>query len=176
MSRTLVASHRTSIEEQFGEDQPLVFLEITHADLATPIRVVNDTATASGVPVTYTYNGNTFTAFPFLIRVLSDDGGPPRGEIEIGNVDRQLSETVLALKTAVSMQIWIFATSEFDLTVNPRVPIGTPTAIWQASSLLLRDISIDVLTMRATIESLDDTSELWPGLTATKTMLPGLYR
>ncbi len=177
MSRTLLASHRTSLETPHGETQPLVFIELTHADLATPIRVVSDTATENGVPVTWTLDGNAYTAFPFTVRLLTDDDGPPRGELEVANVDRAIGEALLPLSTPLSLHLRVIPASEFDVTVNPRVPYTTPpTYPYEATNLVVREITVDALTIRGTIESVDDTAELWPGLTVTKALLPGMFR
>lgn len=177
MPRDLIASHRTSLEEPAGEDQPLVFIEFTHAELTTSIRVVNDIATSGGAPVQYQFDGKNFTAFPFSVRLLSDDDGPPRGRLEIQNIDQSIGEALREITTPVQLQIWVFVTDEFDLTVNPRLAkYATLTPIWTATSLTLREVEADAMWLSGTIQSLDDTGEPYPGLLTSEALFPGLYR
>lgn len=67
-------------------DQPfLVLLEITHADLAQPIRVVDDVQNV-------TSNGNEFIALPFRVTLPDDISGQiPQATLEVDNVGRELT-------------------------------------------------------------------------------------
>ena len=71
--------HRTS-----GTEPVLLAIEITHDDLTTPVRVVNDTQDLLS-------NGNTFMAVPFGF-VLPDnlEQGNSSARLEIDNVGREL--------------------------------------------------------------------------------------
>lgn len=71
----------TSADEPF-----LIMLEITHVDLAIPVRVVNDIQNI-------TSNGNEFIACPFRVS-LPDDvlGQLPHAQIEIDNIGRDLTQ------------------------------------------------------------------------------------
>ena len=63
----------------------LMAAEITHADVAEPIRVVNDIA-----PLVLA--GHEYQAFSFRVRLASErDGGIPTAEIVIDNVGRSLT-------------------------------------------------------------------------------------
>lgn len=67
-------------------DQPfLVLLEITHPDLAQPIRVVDDVQNV-------TSNGNEFVALPFRVTLPDDISGQiPQATLEVDNVGRELT-------------------------------------------------------------------------------------
>ena len=71
----------TSADEPF-----LILLEITHADLATPIRVVND---VQNIIV----NGNTYIAMPFRVNLPDDVKGQiPQATLEVDNIGRELTQ------------------------------------------------------------------------------------
>src|SRR5690606_39131359 len=63
-------------------ETPLVCLEITHPELPTPVRVVNDTQAL-------TSNGETFVALVFRIQLPDDlDKQMPRARLALDNVGR----------------------------------------------------------------------------------------
>ena len=67
-------------------DVVLTALEISHPDIVTPVRVVNDA-------VTQTIGGHTYVALRFEPTLVSDeDGRPPRAELVMDNVGRDLTE------------------------------------------------------------------------------------
>lgn len=71
----------TSADEPF-----LVLLEITHVDLAVPVRVVNDT-------IDIVIQGNNFIACPFRVRLPDDvDQQVPSATLEVDNVGRELTQ------------------------------------------------------------------------------------
>lgn len=71
----------TSADEPF-----LVLLEITHADLAVPVRVVNDTQNL-------TSNGVEFIGCPFDVTLPDDvDGQVPQAKLSIDNIGRDLTQ------------------------------------------------------------------------------------
>lgn len=71
----------TSADEPF-----LVLLEITHADLAIPVRVVNDVQSI-------TSNSVEFIGCPFNITLPDDVSGQmPQATLEIDNIGRDLTE------------------------------------------------------------------------------------
>jgi len=85
MSRTFSADGRRQLLATSAEENLLALLEITHPDLATPVRVVRDTqdVTARGV---------VFTACPFDITLPDDvEGQIPQATIQVDNVGRDLT-------------------------------------------------------------------------------------
>lgn len=67
-------------------EAPLMLLEINHADLIDPIRVVNDTDDI-------TSNGELFTAVSFRTTLPDDlDQGNPRAGLAVENVGRELTQ------------------------------------------------------------------------------------
>lgn len=69
-------------------DVTLTALEITHPDVADPVRVVNDT-------VSRTIEGDTYVPLRFQARLVSDpESGLPRAELVVNNVGRALTQWV----------------------------------------------------------------------------------
>ena len=82
------AIHKTETEEVF-----LVLLELSHALIVPPLRLVNN-------DVDITSNGNLFTAFPFEITLPNDEENIiPQAKLKIDNVDRQIVDVIRSIGT-----------------------------------------------------------------------------
>ena len=84
MSRQYSSQFKSTLAKVSAEEAPLVLLEISHASLTTPVRVVNDMQDL-------TSNGNLFIACPFRY-VLPDDfeNQLPKARLAVDNVGRDL--------------------------------------------------------------------------------------
>ena len=84
MPRNYSSAYKSTLAKVSMEEAPLILLEIDHADLTSPIRVVNDTQNI-------TSNGNEYIAFPFSV-VLPDDyeNKLPRAKIMVSNIGKDL--------------------------------------------------------------------------------------
>lgn len=120
----------TSADEPF-----LILLEITHADLAVPIRVVNDSQTL-------VFEGNDFISCPFEI-VLPDSKTDQRekASISVDNIGRELTQWLEVSQGGKGAQARIIgvlrsdpSTAEFDFTMD------------------MTGISIDNLIVSATLD------------------------
>lgn len=169
MPRNITASFRKEAEAQFSAEADLVFLTITHDDIAEPIRVVMDTKD-------YIYGGETFIGFPFDIQILSDDEQPPKAQLAIQNVDPRIGDTLIGLNSPPQIKIEILSTLDFDTTVDPRTEIGSATVVYSADQLLLVNSKVDILTVSADIVGSDYLQRVWPGTRATQEKFPGLFR
>lgn len=84
MARNYSANFRRTINSTGAKESPLLLLEITHPDLATPLRVVNDLQDLVS-------NANTYTALPFRARLPDDlEQGLPRAELSVDNIGKEL--------------------------------------------------------------------------------------
>jgi hypothetical protein len=100
-------------------EEPVYLLEISHAALAVPVRVVRDTQDLVS-------NGNTFIALAFEIQLPSDiEGRLPRVPIRIDNIGRELTQWLDASNggqgaTARVMQVMRDDpdTLEYDVTLD----------------------------------------------------------
>lgn len=84
MTRAYSPEFKSTLAAVSAPEAPLVLLEISHPDLTTPIRVIND---MQGL----TSNGNLFVACPFRC-ILPDDyeGQLPKARLAVDNVGRDL--------------------------------------------------------------------------------------
>lgn len=84
MSRNFSANGRRNVLATSAEENLLALLEITHPDLAIPIRVVNDTQDL-------VFRGDTFTACAFQLQLPDDvEAQIPQATISVDNVSRDL--------------------------------------------------------------------------------------
>lgn len=92
----------------------LVCLKISHDDLASPLRFVNNTE-----PVTRSDGEYLPAAFEFRLPNDSEDN-VPTAEISIDNVDRQIIEAIRGLKKAPQLEVNIvLASSPNTVEVGP---------------------------------------------------------
>lgn len=85
MSKAYTANFKEKTGSTSGQE-PLYLLEITHPQLATPVRIVRDTQNIVS-------NGETFIAMNFDIQLPDDlQGQLPRAPIRIDNVGRELTQ------------------------------------------------------------------------------------
>lgn len=169
MPRSISSSYRQSIESQMSSDTDLLFLTIYHSTMDTPIRVVNDN-------VNYSFQGYTWQWFPFKLSLMSDDESAPSAKLTINNVSSQIGQAIRRLTRAPRLRIELYASFEFDLTVTPRVPIGTPTAQYIADFLFLTNITVNQAEVSANIVGWDYTQKVFPGVRASIDRTPGLFR
>lgn len=84
MSKTFTTDFHKTVNAVSAAESPLALLEITHPNLVTPIRVVNDTQDL-------THNGDVFTRFSFRLTLPDDpDTALPQARLELDNVGREL--------------------------------------------------------------------------------------
>lgn len=85
----MARDYSTNFREQTGAtsgEAPVYLLEITHAQLDVPIRVVNDTQDL-------TSNGDLYVAFAFRVSMPDDvDKSLPRVQLSLDNIGRELTQ------------------------------------------------------------------------------------
>ncbi len=85
MARDYSVNHNKKVNATSGE-APLILLEISHADLPQPIRVVNDNQDLIHLT-------NTFVAMAFNVRMPDDlEQGMPRAELSVDNIGREMTQ------------------------------------------------------------------------------------
>lgn len=84
MPKEYSAQYKSTLAEVNATEAPLLLLEIDHPDLATPVRVVNDS-------LDLTSNGDFYVAFPFRCTLPDDfENQLPKAKISIDNASRDL--------------------------------------------------------------------------------------
>ncbi len=86
MARDLSDDLKEKLHSVNADEYPLVMLEIDHADLPSPVRVVNDTQNV-------THNGDLFQALAFRV-TLPDDlkEGLSKARLSIDNIGKELMD------------------------------------------------------------------------------------
>lgn len=157
MARSLSSLAKQAVFAQETGEVFLLLLTISHASLATPIRVVNNTQNI-------TSNGNLYTAFPFTI-VLPDDTEeqPPRMRLVIDNVDRQIVQAVRNMTSKPTITLDVVLASQPD-TLEASFP-----------GFSLRRTNYDALTVEGDLNLEDVVLEPFPALSFTPQLAPGLF-
>jgi len=144
--RSLSTTARELIASISRPEAPILLLEITHPDLTTPVRVVNDN-------VDVVSNLNTFIGMAF--RALPPDDlsqGSPRATLAIDNVGRDLTQ-------------WIESSAGADGSIVRMMQImrSAPDIIEWEVTMELTDIVMDQNQVKGTLhfKNLIDT----PGIT-----------
>lgn len=84
--RDFSAAARENLLATSADEPFLVLLEITHADLVVPVRVVNDTQNI-------TLNGIEYIGCPFTVTLPDDVAGQmPQAQLEVDNIGRDLTQ------------------------------------------------------------------------------------
>lgn len=88
MARTYSLAARRQLHTTASGDPPLVLLEISHANLPQPVRVVGDSQDL-------TSNGNVFVGMGFRVRLPDEvQGQQPHAELAVDNIGRELMQWI----------------------------------------------------------------------------------
>lgn len=139
-------------------EAPIVLLTISHASLATPIRV-------AGYDQDVTSRGETFVAYPFEITLPTDSGeAAPRARLSIDNVDRSIVAAVRqATGTPPQVTIEVILASSPD-TLEASFPVFE-----------LRNVKSNALTVDAELTFDGLASEPYPAGRFTPAAFPGVH-
>lgn len=183
MPRTIPAWHRIALDASSSGDVALIFVEISHQSLLAPIRAVSEgpggVSTVGGTTIGYRLDGQPYIGLPFRIDLLTDDESPPRATIVVPNIDRRIGAAALLALDAPRLDMRMALLSDWSLTVDAetmRAPIGTPTILYQALHLSLRNVRGSAAQVEADVVGYDLTSEPWPAIRTTPDRCPALYR
>ncbi|OAO02718.1 hypothetical protein A8B76_05085 [Roseovarius indicus] len=159
------------LERQTSADALLVFLTLTHPDLGQPVRVVSDHPDFS-----YVLDGETYQGLPFDGGVLTDNDQMPSAELIFPNVDRRIGFALERSTNRATIDLAVYSSADFDLTVNPRTEIGTASKVYSFVDFYLSEVQVDAIAIRGRITLRDYAQEPWPYLRATQDRCPGLFK
>lgn len=163
MARTIPTTIVQAMNAQTTSQVFLVLLEITHSTLGTPVRLVNNTEDI-------TYDGNSFTAFPFSVTLPPDaEETQYQSQITLSNASRLLVSTARLLSASRERaKVKIMVVSDISSGVANEL-------LMTISNLEVANVSYDVdqLTINCRIESL--LNEGWPGYSFLPSTFPGIY-
>lgn len=134
-----------------------VLVEITHADLPTPIRL-----TSNGEDVTS--GGLLYTAYPFEIALPPDAADKvPKTTIRFANADLRITAALRSIETAPTMNVSVVLASDPDTVEIGPIPF------------VLRDATYDDMMVEATLSFERIYQLLFPCICVTPVTSPGLF-
>lgn len=166
--RSISAAVRAGLDAPETPHALLAFLTITHPGLSAPIRVVSDV-------MDYSVGGQTFIGMPFDYQLLTDTDAAPTTQIRMQNVDRRIGVALRQIKERARLRLEIRSSADFDLSVDPRTEIASST-IYAFDSFELVDVTVDAAEITGRVMLRDYAQETWPGLRATQSRCPALFR
>lgn len=157
MSRSLSTTAKQAIFAQQTSEVFLLLLTINHADLASPIYVVNNTEDVVS-------NGNTFQAIPFRFQLPGEDGESlSQVTLTIDNVSKLLVTGVRSISTPLDLKLQVVLNSDPDT-----VEAGD-------FDMKIRDVSYNALQMSGRCNFNDLLNEPYPAHTYNPVDYPGLF-
>lgn len=139
------------------DDGPFVLLTISHAVLATPIRVCN-----AGADVVS--NGESFVFYPFTISLPDElEGSPPLAKLTIQNVSQEIVSAVRQMTTAASVLIQVARIKDPD-----SIEMAWPT-------LDLRNVKSDAMFVTGDLVITDIFRQAYPAGTFNPTSFRSLF-
>ena len=157
-----------TFQDEASPDAILVFAQITHPLLAEPMRVVTDV-------VAYNWQSVTWHGVLFEFEAVQDDDRTPEARITLPAIDRTIANALIALPERAQISLWILSSADFDLSEDPREPIGTPHVYRSFLNMGLVDVRGNVSTASGRLLVRDPSQEPWPPIRATQAIAPGLF-
>ena len=167
--RVIDADIRAALESQGSEHVILAFMTVEHELLTEPLRLVNDVTD-------FVLDGENYQGVLFGFKLLPDGDEIPTTDIVIPNVDRRIGIVLRRLGGRAKVSLSLYSSADFDLTVFPRVQIGTPSLIYSWSRFELIEVDHSESEVKGKLILRDPTQEQWPGVSATRSRLPALWR
>lgn len=157
MSRILSTNFKSNAFHQESEAVYLVLLEIDHASLDEPIRVVNNYENI-------TSNGALYSAFPFSINLPDDtDDKMPDVTLAIDNIDRTVVDAIRTLTGPPTIKISVIVANAPDtIEAGPY-------------EMTLRDSSYDSMVVSGTLAIEDMLNEPYPIDTISPALFPNMF-
>ena len=150
----------TAIHEAFAEHSQVawhILLDITHPDLAAPLRFVNSRSDIVS-------NGNTYTAFPFEIVIPDEDGdNPQKAQLKIDNISREVYAAIWALDPSPTVSVSICLSSQPDVIE------------YRTGNLFLNQVTADEMYLIGDLSPLQYSRETFPGAVVNPARFPGLW-
>lgn len=135
----------------------LLLLTISHDDLETPIRVVNNSENVMS-------RSNTFLAYPFQIMLPQErDDAPPSVTLTIDNVDQRIIAAIRGLSAGIKVTLEVVCSSDFN-----HVEVGP-------FNFEVSQIRYDSLTITGDLTFEPVLDEPYPGTHFTPSGFPGLF-
>ena len=149
-----------ALQAMLAQNTSAVFLElltITHPDLASPLRLVNNTVDIES-------NGNTFSATAFAGTLPNDlEKRAPAASLSVSNVDQTIITALRALTSAPTFTLAVVVAESPD------------TYEYGPIDLELTDYQVNAQTISMRLSLEDFTQRAYPALQIDPVNFPGLF-
>lgn len=157
MSRALSTAAKSAVFAQETGEAFLILLTIDHADLGSPVRVVNN-------QTDITSRGDLYVGFPFEVTLPDEDpDGMAMVQLKIDNVDRQIVDSIRSVSSPPTV------TLEVVMGSTPDTVEGGPF------EMQLRNASYDAFVVTGSLSFEPVLSEPFPGGSFIPSEFPGLF-
>ncbi len=157
MPRLASQTFKDAIFSQETSEVFILLLTIDHADLADPIRVCSDS-------VSVISRGETFINFPFDLSLPIDSSeGPPRAQLTIDNVDRQIVQAIRSITSPATVLMEIVLSTDLE----------TVEMSWPDFEMISAEYDFLKVSGELTIEQF--ISEPWPQGRFLPSNFPGVF-
>lgn len=157
MSRVLSTAAKQAMFAQETDKIFLMLLTIDHANMVTPLRVVNNYDNV-------TSNGEVFTAYPFSFSLPDElEDSLSQVDLVITNVDRLLVDNVRSFSSPLSVSL------EVVLSDSPDTVEAGPFV------MSMREVKYDAMKLTGTCSFQDILNESYPEGSYTPADYPGLF-
>lgn len=161
MSRTLSTLFKTM---SYSQDTSEVLLALVTIEspliIGGPLRVVQDVKDIVS-------NGNTYTAFPFEIRLAADsDDGPSKITISLDNIDRTMAAAIKAIPPSTPPTVKV----EIVIASQPN------TVEISMSNMKLRNVTGDAFRIDGELWMDEEDLMPFPEGSFTTNFFPGLFK
>lgn len=165
--QTRPLANAAALNDEASGDAILTFASVSHPLLGTPMRVVAD-------HLPYVWRGHEWSPVLFEFETVQDDDRAPQARIVLPAIDRRIARALLALPERARISVWALSASDFDLSVEPRVPLDDPVPLMDLLNYDLVEVQGTVSEAQGTLVLRDYTQE--PAqLRATESRFPGLF-
>lgn len=168
-ARDLTPEQRRALEATASPAVLLAFAMVEHPALAQPIRVVSDV-------LDYLRDGVLWQGVLFRLTLPTDGEEAPSARISLPNVDRRIGLALRSMPARAQVTLEVCSSADFDLSLDPREPLGPVTPLYPPIRWELVEIEGDAAELSGRLMLRDYAQEPWPRVFATEDRLPGLFR
>lgn len=158
MPRDYSAKYKETVSSTGAREAPLLLLEITHPQLGSPVRVVNDNQDLLS-------NGLLFVAMAFRVTPPDDlEQGLPRASLAVDNIGRELTQWIEGSAGGADAQVRMMQVLRSD-----------PDTIEWEVTLTMKNLEMDMLEVRGELGFEDILNRPAVPLIYRPDVAPGLF-